>query len=107
MFENIGGKIKVLAQVVCWIGIVVSVIYGIKIIQTEYATEMKALGFAVAVLGSVLSWIGSFLLYGFGELIEKVTVIAEKMDPKKEGTANDVVSSMMATMMEEKKDGDE
>ena len=107
MFENIGGKIKVLAQVVCWIGIVVSVIYGLTIIKTEYITELKALGFAVMVLGSVLSWIGSFLLYGFGELIEKVTVIAEKMEPKKEGSANDVVSSMMATMMEEKKDGDE
>ena len=29
MFENIGGKIKGLAKVVCWIGIILSVITGI------------------------------------------------------------------------------
>ena len=34
MFTNIGGKIKALAKVVCWIGIILSVIFGIISIVT-------------------------------------------------------------------------
>ena len=32
MWSNIGNKIKVLAKVICWIGIVLSVIAGIAVI---------------------------------------------------------------------------
>ena len=33
--------------------------------------------FAVMLVGPLVSWIGSFFVYGFGELIENTTVIAE------------------------------
>ena len=71
MFDNIGGKIKTLATVVCWIGIVVSVIYGLVLLDYSAAA-----GILTMVLGSLLSWISSFTLYGFGQLIEKTTEIA-------------------------------
>ena len=32
MFDDVGGKLKTIAKVFCWIGIVLSVIYGISII---------------------------------------------------------------------------
>ena len=38
---------------------------------------MVGTGFAVLIVGSLVSWIGSFFVYGFGELIENTTVIAE------------------------------
>ena len=58
MFENIGGKIKVLAVVVCIIGIILSVIYAITLWGSGYRDSFF-LGLVALVGGSVLSWIGS------------------------------------------------
>ena len=85
MFSNIGGKIKALAKVVCWIGIILSVISGGAMIAAGMGVfgytgmpEGAAVvsGVLTIALGSLLSWIGSFFSYGFGELIEKTTEIA-------------------------------
>ena len=90
MFNNIGGKIKTLAKVLCIIGIVLSIIWGLITMSTsaialsrgndsEFVIVLAAFlsGIFVAAIGSLLSWIGSFCLYGFGELIDKATEIAE------------------------------
>ena len=78
MFENIGGKIKALAQVVCWIGIIASVICGI-IMMTIGEAGFNLVGFLIMILGSLFSWIGSFMTYGFGQLIENTdTLVVEK-----------------------------
>jgi len=74
MFSNIGGKIKRLATAICAVGIGVSVLCGMIIIASG---AMLGMGFAILIGGSLLSWIGSFFAYGFGELIENTTVIAE------------------------------
>ena len=68
MFSNIGGKIKVTAKVFCWIGIIVSVVGGLGMIVAG--------GVGTALLGSLLSWVGSFVMVGFGELIENTAEIA-------------------------------
>lgn len=71
MFENIGGKIKTTAVVVTVIGIIASVIGGIAIMaaHTRYnPTIFTGIGFLVG--GCVGSWVGSFVLYGFGQMIE-------------------------------------
>lgn len=68
MFDNIGDKIKVLAKISTILGIVIFVIYGI-VLMVE---GLIFVGFLVMVLGSVLSWIGSFTLYGFGEIINQL-----------------------------------
>ena len=65
MFDNIGSKIKELAKIVCWIGIAVSVIIGIALLWTDGLA-----GILTAVFGSLFSWVGSFVLYGFGQLVE-------------------------------------
>ena len=72
MFDNIGGKIKTLAQVICWIGIACSVVFGIAVVANEYT---RLLGIAIIVLGPLLSWVSSFLLYGFGQLIENTDML--------------------------------
>ena len=67
MFDEIGGKIKTVAKIGCWIGIIFSIIEGCISI---YATEEAMPGIAWIIGGALASWIGSFLLVGFGELIE-------------------------------------
>ena len=68
MFDNIGEKIKSYAQVVCWIGIIASVIYGIVLMATD--DDLIFLGFIVMVIGALVSWASSLTLFGFGEIIE-------------------------------------
>lgn len=83
MFKNIGGKIKGLAKVICYVGIAISVIAGIFMIgfgSSSYngnGDTMIVMGCVVMIVGSLVSWIDSFFAYGFGELIENTTVIAE------------------------------
>lgn len=66
MFDNIGGKIKVLAVVVTIIGCIVSFVFGIIL----FVEGEVGMGFLVIIMGGLLSWVSSFVLYGFGELIE-------------------------------------
>ena len=82
MFDNIGSKIKSWAKVVCWVGILVSVIVGIPLF------EESPLGLLIMIIGSLSSWIGSFFAYGFGELIEKTTEIAENTRPNHSDSTN-------------------
>lgn len=89
MYKNIGGKIKGLAkglfiaQAIIYalsafvgtiIAIVNSVVYETNpLLIVSYVLLGLILGFAIAVLGILLAWISTWVLYGFGELVEKVT----------------------------------
>ncbi len=101
MFSNIGKKIKILAKVICWLGIIASVIYaisiwaiggqvreaatwsssyyynGMPIYETGRSASPSTFlpGLIVLVVGCLLSWVGSFCLYGFGELIDRAKSI--------------------------------
>lgn len=65
MFDNIGGKIKALAMGITILGITASVIWGLTILL-----EGDFVGLVIMLGGSLAAWIGSFLIYGFGELID-------------------------------------
>ena len=83
MFFQIGKKIKALAKVLCWIGIISSILTGLTVIiigavfisrTRGYAGGAAALmivfGLLIALIGSLASWLGSFKLYGYGELVD-------------------------------------
>ena len=76
MFDNIGSKIKTLAKVVCWIGIIGSIIAGIAMIATLGEVGVLS-GPLTIVLGALLSQVGSFVLYGFGEMVENSDIRTE------------------------------
>ena len=84
MFSNIGRKIKITAKVLCWIEIIVSVAGGVGMIAAGFSgmwTQMGSIvtilgGIGASLLGSLLSWVGSFFMVGFGELIENTAEIA-------------------------------
>jgi Na+-transporting methylmalonyl-CoA/oxaloacetate decarboxylase gamma subunit len=77
MYNNIGAKIKVLAKVIAWVGIICSVITGIGlIIDGNYLT---VIGICVILVGTLFFWISSWFMYGFGELIAKAAEIAKNI----------------------------
>ena len=75
MFDNIGSKIKAVAKVFTWLGIIASVVSGIVII-TSLEPPM---GILVMIGGSLISWLSSLTLYGFGQLIEHTEHIANNI----------------------------
>ena len=102
MFDNIGGKIKGLAKFLCWLGIIISLImailiwtggakvssafnssyYGYSSRSAANAASGTAVitGLVVLVVGSLASWLGSFFMYGFGQLIEDTQAIRAATD---------------------------
>ncbi len=82
MFDNIGKKIKGLAKVFCVLGIIFSVIYGGWIMIKGFNSPGDDLffkGVLILVAGCLSSWLSVFLLYGFGELIDKTSSIEKMM----------------------------
>lgn len=80
MYEQIGEKIKALASTLAAIGSIISFFGGIVLITID--EDNVLLGIFVIVIGSLLSWVSSWLLYGFGELIDKVCSIEKSMHTK-------------------------
>ena len=76
MFNWIGAKIKGLTKIICGIGIIASVVSGGILLSSSFT---MIAGIVVIIFGPLLSWISSFLLYGFGELIDSVMHIADMM----------------------------
>lgn len=102
MFDNIGSKIKTVATTIAWLGIIGSIIIGIIIISeandSYYPSATETLsGWLVIIVGSLSSWVSSFTLYGFGQLIENTDVISSKYvvntPDKAQSSSNGVKSS--------------
>lgn len=86
MWNNLGGKLKGLAKVVCWLGIILSLLTGILACVSGNSTftfrynygsgynlgQVSGVlaGIIVIVVGCLASWIGAWTLYGLGEVVE-------------------------------------
>ena len=93
MWDNIGEKIKLLAKVIALVGIISSVFSGIGLISQGFDINQSSrsgrdgelfiyLGIASLIGGSIISWISSFFMYGFGELInnsEKQKILQKQL----------------------------
>ena len=80
MFNNIGRKIKTLAAVICWITILAFFILGIVLVskggdRNHYGYVIS--GLILMFAGPIVGWLGSCLLYGYGELIDKTQETAQ------------------------------
>lgn len=91
MFNNIGSKIKTLAKVLFWLGLLAAIMVGVlEILQavgnTNNETSEKVTGILVGVGiivgGFVVSWLSNFLLFGFGELIDSNQKILQLLEKK-------------------------
>lgn len=73
MFDNIGRKIKTYAIINSVISIIISLIVAIVliVIGADYENgALIAVGIAVGIWGMLNSWIGSFILIGYGQLVQ-------------------------------------
>ncbi len=83
MFRNIGRKIKGLALVLFWISLAVGVLAALAgaiyfFIRARRDDIYVLLGILVLFVGCgvsfLISWIGSFFMYGFGQLIDDTEI---------------------------------
>lgn len=80
MYSNIGKKIKALAKIICIIIAVFWVVVGFVLIFGKYSTPfVRLIGFLTAIVGPFFAWVSSFLLYGYGELIEQNAEIKKEI----------------------------
>lgn len=80
MFDNIGKKIMMFAKVTAFLGIAACVI-GAIVLWTQASelsswdksgakTALNTAGWALFIGGSFGSWVGSFAMYAFGQLVD-------------------------------------
>ncbi len=85
MFNDIGKKIKALAEVLFFVEIFASVIIALLMLNAY-----PRIGIAILIVGPLLSWVSNFFMYGFGELIDNVCDIKKSMCGDKNETANHI-----------------
>lgn len=76
MFENIGRKIKGLTKIICWVGIIASVVAAIAMMSMG-DDILLVIGIIMLVVGPIMSWVSSFIMYGFGELVDRTTSVEQ------------------------------
>jgi len=98
MYDNIGTKIKDVAIAFCIIGIIASVVLGIFLMDGAVIG-----GLLVMVIGSLFSWLSSFPLYGFGEMIDKLSAIEQNTRSIKSKEKNNTNAPAKASNSNSKK----
>ena len=82
MYDNIGGKIKGLAKASFIVAAIAEAITGIALMASD--EDLILYGLLVLIAGPIITWVSSWLLYGFGQLIENSDIIAEEYNRKNE-----------------------
>lgn len=89
-FNNVGKKIKMLAEILSVSGILITVGLGLYYIASYiglsdyYRSQNLSIlisGIILIIVGPLASWVGCFLLYGFGELIDATCDIRNTLKP--------------------------
>lgn len=81
--------------------------YGLYLIFREESNSgVRVYGLLIAIVGPILSWISGFLMYGFGELVEKTSSIEEILKNTTKNTG-DELKEILETQMEEEYEEDE
>ena len=96
MYDNIGGKIKNLAKGIFIVMTILAVIGGIVCMSID--EDLIVIGLVIMVVAPLLFWIASWMLYGYGELIENSSIIAKAMKepPRSVAPAPKTISDPLA-----------
>ncbi len=82
MYNNIGDKIKSVAKTVGIVGIVLSIIIGIFTyisLGVLIGGGGVIIGVAIMVGGSIASWLSTWILYSWGDIVDNVQQINETL----------------------------
>ena len=75
-FNEIGKKLKGLAKTLFIIEIIVCYLVGIVfLVRVVFVPKSIFIALALMILGPVFAWIKNWVLYGFGELVDRVCKI--------------------------------
>lgn len=93
MYDNIGKRIKTLSKIICYVETFACILGGIAIAIID--SDLLWLGALIIIVGSILSNVGSYALYGFGQLIENSDIIAQQLrNAEKRDLANNNVKKV-------------
>ena len=81
-YENIGNKIKSLAMTLFFVEAIAEIVTGFALMIAD--EDLIFYGFLIIVIGPIVAWVSSWLLYGFGQLIENSDIIAAEYNRKNE-----------------------
>lgn len=73
LYENVGGKIKRLAKWMFIVEAISAFIAGIVL-----AADTDVLYILLCIVGPIVAWVSSWVLYAFGELVEDVHAMRNK-----------------------------
>lgn len=83
-FRDIGKKIKKIAKWSCWVEIVLlwiaSPILLLVLLADGYMLEAFWV-FVFGILGAFAIWVGYWLLYAFGDLVDNITYLRKQICP--------------------------
>ena len=91
LYDNIGNKIKGLAKTAFIVEAIGAVVTGLVLLFTD--EDLILCGFLTLICGPIIAWVSSWILYAFGELVERtcnnesntrmiVKLLKEKYDKK-------------------------
>lgn len=71
LFDNVSGKIKIVAKILLFLGVVISIVLPILLLINAAAEYESApiSAFVIFFAGPLVSYFLALLLYGYGELI--------------------------------------
>ena len=73
LYGNIGGKIKYLAFFTALLGALGSFVSGVMLMTTD--SYFIGYGVLLIIVGPIVAWVSSWILYGFGEIITSLQSI--------------------------------
>ena len=90
MYNNIAGKIKLLAKIGFIVETIAIVIAGIGILLMDDEVINILTGVLVMVMAPFAAWASSWVLYGFGELIENTAKLVSNNKTNSPTSNNDL-----------------
>jgi hypothetical protein len=84
LYQNIGGKIKNWAKWIFILEAIGSIITAIVLpIASGDPDDFILISVLIAIVGPIVAWVGSWILYAFGELVEDVGTIRYQVQHEK------------------------
>lgn len=100
LYEGIGGKIKNWAKWMFIVEAIAAIIGGIVLVASD-AAVVAFVGLVVLICGPIVAWVGSWILYAFGELVEDVHAMRNKEVPTKVNVASPTTTPRDTTQTKE------
>lgn len=99
-YENIGSKIKSLAKTSFVVEAIAAVITGIALLLAEIDEGDFPFGLLVILAGPIVAWVSSWLIYGFGEIIDKLCDIEKNTRNRDKSPKHNIINNERISKIE-------